>query len=193
MTEASIKTQLRERVRDVLQAISADQHAALSSAMVNRLVNIPPFRAARTIFLFSPLRGEPALAEAMNVAVQWGAKAFSPRFNATSGQYEAAMCLSNERMVKGPFGTFEPDAGCPSIPLNQLDLVLVPGIAFDFAGRRLGRGKGFYDRLLAEVRGHKCGVAFDEQIVAEVPEEPHDVRVDSILTPSRWHLCSRAA
>jgi 5-formyltetrahydrofolate cyclo-ligase len=47
--------------------------------------------------------------------------------------------------------------------------------------------------LLAEVRGHKCGVAFDAQIVAEVPEELHDVRVNSILTPTRWHLCLRAA
>jgi 5-formyltetrahydrofolate cyclo-ligase len=47
--------------------------------------------------------------------------------------------------------------------------------------------------LLAEVRGHKCGVAFDAQVVAEVPEEPHDIRVDSILTPTRWHLCPRAA
>lgn len=193
MRESPLKAQLRERVRDALRAISVDQHAEFSLAMVNRLIDIPPFRAAKAILLFSPLRGEPALAEAMDTADQWGAKEFLPRFNAASGQYEAAMCLSSERMVKGPFGTFEPDAGCPSIPLNQLDLVLVPGIAFDFAGRRLGRGKGFYDRLLAEVSGHKCGVAFEEQIVAEVPEEPHDVRVDSILTPSRWHLCPRAA
>jgi 5-formyltetrahydrofolate cyclo-ligase len=58
-------------------------------------------------------------------------------------------------------------------------------------GRRLGRGKGFYDRLLAEFRGHKCGVAFDAQIVATVPEEPHDVRVDSILTPAGWRVCHR--
>ena len=82
---------------------------------------------------------------------------------------------------------------CEPAPLNRLDLVLVPGVAFDAQGRRLGRGKGFYDRLLAKVRGHKCGVAFDVQIVSGLPEEPHDVRVDSILTPSRWHLCQRAA
>ena len=77
--------------------------------------------------------------------------------------------------------------------MSRKDLVFVPGIAFDLVGRRLGRGKGFYDRLLAGVRGHKCGVAFDTQLVAEMPEEPHDMRVDSIITPSRWRLCPRAA
>jgi 5-formyltetrahydrofolate cyclo-ligase len=65
-------------------------------------------------------------------------------------------------------------------------LVLVPGVAFDLRGRRLGRGKGFYDRLLADAGGLKCGVAFDEQIVTEIPVEPHDVSVDCILTPTRW-------
>jgi 5-formyltetrahydrofolate cyclo-ligase len=63
---------------------------------------------------------------------------------------------------------------------------LVPGVAFDLHGRRLGRGKGFYDRLLADVRGKTCGVAFDEQIVREVPVEPHDSDVNCILTPTRW-------
>jgi len=65
-------------------------------------------------------------------------------------------------------------------------LILIPGIAFDLHGRRLGRGKGFYDRLLTEIRGVKCGIAFDEQIVEKIPVEPHDVRMDFILTPTRF-------
>jgi 5-formyltetrahydrofolate cyclo-ligase len=63
---------------------------------------------------------------------------------------------------------------------------LVPGLAFDPSGRRLGRGKGFYDRLLAMVRGRKCGIAFEEQVVPEIPVEPHDIRLDCLLTPRRW-------
>ena len=92
-------------------------------------------------------------------------------------------------MVSGRFGVREPGADCPLISLNQLDLILVPGVTFDLTGHRLGRGKGFYDRLLAGFCGHKCGVAFEAQIVAAVPAEPHDVLVNSILTPTRWHLC----
>ena len=66
------------------------------------------------------------------------------------------------------------------------DLILVPGVAFDLHGRRLGRGKGFYDQLLAAVRGTTCGVAFEQQMVREVPVEPHDIHLNSILTPTRW-------
>jgi 5-formyltetrahydrofolate cyclo-ligase len=109
-----------------------------------------------------------------------------PRLDLASGTYEAARLMTCSQLVPGRFGVPEPEAGCPAVPLNQLDLILVPGVGFDSAGRRLGRGKGFYDRLLAQVRGHKCGVAFEQQLVTELPEEPHDVRVDSILTPTRW-------
>jgi 5-formyltetrahydrofolate cyclo-ligase len=86
----------------------------------------------------------------------------------------------------GQFGIREPLATCQEVELNRLDFVLVPGVAFDLHGRRLGRGKGFYDQLLPAVRGQTCGVAFDEQIVCEVPVEPRDVHLNCILTPTRW-------
>src|SRR5204863_2517253 len=86
----------------------------------------------------------------------------------------------------GRFGIREPAEHCPPISLNRLDFILVPGVAFDLTGRRLGRGKGFYDQLLAAVSGTTCGVAFDEQIVREIPVAPHDIRVNCILTPTRW-------
>jgi 5-formyltetrahydrofolate cyclo-ligase len=112
-----------------------------------------------------------------------------PQTDPATGCYAASIVRNREEMRPGRFGVPEPPAGCPVILLNQLDLVLVPGVAFDLLGGRLGRGKGFYDRLLAQVRGHKCGVAFDLQIVSSVPVEPHDIRVDSILTPMRWQPC----
>jgi 5-formyltetrahydrofolate cyclo-ligase len=69
--------------------------------------------------------------------------------------------------------------------LDQFDLVLVPGMAFDSSGNRLGRGQGFYDRLLAETSGVKCGVGYDFQLLEKIPAEPHDAKVDFILTPTR--------
>ena len=88
-------------------------------------------------------------------------------------------------IATGAFGIREPAARCPEISLNRLDLILVPGVAFDLHGRRLGRGKGYYDRLLAGVRGVKCGIAFDEQMVNDVPAGPSDVRMDFMVTPTR--------
>ncbi len=92
--------------------------------------------------------------------------------------------------MSGPFWIPEPKPACAQIPLDALKLVLVPGVAFDLCGRRLGRGRGFFDRLLAEAGGLKCGIAFDEQIVPAIPVESHDVQMDFILTPTR---CLRIA
>jgi len=87
--------------------------------------------------------------------------------------------------MTGPFNIREPKPDCAKVPFVDFDLVLVPGTAFDLRGNRLGRGMGFYDRLLAKIRGVKCGLGFDEQIAVEIPVEPHDVRMDFILTPTR--------
>ena len=76
--------------------------------------------------------------------------------------------------------------GQPDQFAAQETIVHQPGVAFDLQGRRLGRGKGFYDRLLADLRGTICGVAFDEQIVSELPVGPTDISVNCILTPTRF-------
>ena len=110
-----------------------------------------------------------------------------PRFLPRTQTYIACRVLNSQVDVEiGKFGIREPSARCAEVSLNQLDFILVPGVAFDLNGRRLGRGKGFYDRLLAQVRGVTCGVAFEQQIAGEVPAGPHDVGLNCILTPTRW-------
>jgi 5-formyltetrahydrofolate cyclo-ligase len=191
--ESLSKTALRQRVRTTLDAMTISDCRALSQNLCAILRVQPIWRTAASALYFAPLSGEPDLTLLLEEAWADGKIVALPYFNSLTGLYSARAVSSRSELIPGQFGVLEPGAGCPSVSLNQLDLVLVPGVAFDLGGRRLGRGKGFYDRLLAEVRGHKCGVAFDMQIVAEVPEEPHDIRVDSILTPTRWHLCPRAA
>jgi 5-formyltetrahydrofolate cyclo-ligase len=181
----------RRRVRELLRALPAEARTVASRHLVNLLLTHPAWSSATSVLCFSPLADEPDITALIDDAVRARKTVALPRYDSGNNQYGAAKIEASVQCVRGPFGALEPGPGCPSVPLNQLDLVLVPGVAFDSAGRRLGRGKGFYDRLLAEVRGHKCGVAFDEQVVAELPEEPHDVRVDSIVTPTRW-LSARA-
>ena len=88
-------------------------------------------------------------------------------------------------IVIGKYGVREPAATCEEIPLDQFDLVLIPGMAFDLQGNRLGRGRGFYDRILATASGVKCGVAYDFQLQEKIPTEPHDAKVNFIVTPGR--------
>lgn len=140
--------------------------------------------------LFASMHSEPDIWPLINEALSAGKTVALPRFCPATQTYEAG-CIRDldTDLQRGKLGIREPGPHCPTFALNRLDLVLVPGVAFDPHGRRLGRGKGYYDRLLAEVRGVKCGVAFDEQIVPEVPVGPHDAPLNCIVTPTRWLEC----
>lgn len=191
--ESSGKSVLRDRVRELVRAIPAEERRTLSQHLCAVALRDNHWRSAGSFLFFAPLPDEPDITPLLDELWRAGKLVALPRFDAGTNSYAACVVSNRAELIAGRFGVLEPGPACPLIPLNQLDFTFVPGVAFDLEGRRLGRGKGFYDRLLAGVRGHKCGVALEAQIVTEVPEEPHDVRVDSILTPTRWHECRRAA
>jgi len=182
-TKAAVRIQARERYL----ALSDSERRERSEELCAQAIRMKCWQAAKTLLLFAPLPTEPdvwpllqrALSEAKIVAL--------PGFDANADHYVARR-VSNPKVeiVKGKFGIREVVDRSPEISLKQLDLTLVPGVAFDARGGRLGRGKGYYDRLLAEAGGTKCGIAFDEQLVEAVPLDPHDIRLNCILTPTRW-------
>jgi 5-formyltetrahydrofolate cyclo-ligase len=142
------------------------------------------------VLFFAPLPEEPDIWPVFMQIWKHGVAVALPRFHPEEKGYAAHLVRDPHRdVVAGHFGIREPAPACPVHPINLLDVVLVPGVAFDLGGRRLGRGAGYYDRLLIGVRGTTCGVAFDEQISGELPVEPHDVHVNCILTPTRWLSC----
>jgi 5-formyltetrahydrofolate cyclo-ligase len=136
------------------------------------------------------MAGEPDIRPLLEEALAGHKTLALPRFNAQLGDYDICPVTGLADLKPGHFGILEPGLKCPVFPRERLDFLLVPGLAYDIMGRRLGRGKGYFDRLLAGVQGHKCGVAFDWQVVEEVPVGPRDVGVDSLLTPSRFVRCA---
>lgn len=187
---AERKRALRRQIRDVQDRVSADERARASAELCRQIQLQPIWQESRHVLLFSPLPDEPDIRPLLEAARRAGQRVALPRFDAGRSDYEARWIESANALVRGHFGILEPGAGAPVAELNRLDFILVPGVSFDCSGRRLGRGKGYFDRLLAQVRGHKCGVAFEWQVVAEVPVEPHDIGVNSLLTPSRWFRCA---
>jgi 5-formyltetrahydrofolate cyclo-ligase len=181
------KAALRRQVRAAITRLSQAERAAASEAACHRLTEQRIWQAARRVLLFSALNDELDLGALLSAGRSAGKLVALPRFVPAADTYEAALVNDPDRdLVPGRYGVCEPRAECPSVPANQLDFVLVPGVAFDAAGRRLGRGKGYYDRMLSALRGIKCGATFDVQVVPEIPHEPHDVRLDCLLTPTRW-------
>jgi 5-formyltetrahydrofolate cyclo-ligase len=178
------KAALRRKIRVRLDKISAAGREASSLKLCAILREQSFFQNAATILFFAPLPDEPDLWPLLQEALAAGKIVALPQFNAATQNYCVRRVENlQEEIVTGQFGVREPKSSCAEIAPDKIDLALVPGVAFDLRGNRLGRGKGFYDRLLTDVRGLKCGVAFDEQ-VDEVPAGRSDVPVDFILTPS---------
>ncbi len=182
-TKEEFRQQLRARVKE----LSPTQRQELSEAARKQLSFQCAWGDARAILFYSPLPDEIDLSPLMGEALAAGCKVALPRFIPETGVYAAyEITHPTTQCIRGTFNILEPSHECPVFPLNRLDLVLVPGVGFDQSGHRLGRGRGFYDRLLISASGVKCGVAFDEQLVEKLPVESHDVRLNYILTPTRW-------
>lgn len=181
------KASLRKQVLQRLAGIPAETRQSASQSACRLLANQPAWQKSSTVLFFAPLPGEIDLWPLMRQALQAGKRVALPRFDPAADEYRACQISDLDRDVRpGRFGIQEPIHDCHEAPLNRLDLILVPGVAFDLHGHRLGRGKGYYDRLLPAANGTTCGVAFDEQIVEELPVESHDSDVNCILTPTRW-------
>jgi len=181
------KATLRRRLRAELKSLVADSRASASTELCMRVRASAAWQSARAVLVFFPDASEPDITPLLEDALTKGKLLALPRFDTATAAYEPVQITDLAReVVAGPFLVREPVAGCPRVALNRLDLALVPGLGFDAHGGRLGRGKGHYDQLLAGFSGLKIGVAFDCQIVAEVPREPHDIALDAVVTPLRW-------
>jgi len=184
MTTIETKSDLRAHIRARLENISEAVRAVESIELRERLqAQIP---SAHTILFFAPLPDELDVWPMLEIALATGTNCALPFFDAEKKSYGAKL-LKNlaADIITGKFGVREPAATCAEIPLNQFDLVLVPGLAFDLSGNRLGRGQGFYDRVLSAASGIKCGVCHNFQLLEKIPSESHDAKVDFIFTPAR--------
>ena len=185
---AHLKAQLRRDLRAAAARFSSADRAAASGQICQRLTEQSVWKQAKSILFYFPMPDEPDIHPLFSDALAGGKVAALPRYSDSGQHYQACQVLDLERQLRlGAFGIQEPVAACPIFDLKMLDLVLVPGVGFAPNGFRLGRGKGYYDRLLPAITGFKCGVAFEWQMVIEIPTEPHDVCLDCILTPTRWH------
>jgi 5-formyltetrahydrofolate cyclo-ligase len=187
MTGASEKQILRAEMRARLRAIPAEARKRAAKRVCDRIRAERRWQEAESVLLYWALPDELDLRELLREALEAGKRAALPRYDPETSCYVAVVPPVNVlEMAAGQFGILEPPSHHPILPLNRLDFAVAPGLAFDLSGRRLGRGKGFYDRLLANVRGLKCGVCLDEQIQSMLPAEPHDVTLNCLATPSRW-------
>src|SRR6266581_1090785 len=162
---AQLKAQLRRTLREQAKQFSAAERSAASAQICQRLTEQSVWKRARSILFYFPMPDEPDIHRLFTAALAGGKASAFPRYSRTDQHYVACQIHDLERALQpGSFGILEPTVDCPIFDLKKLDLVLVPGVGFTLNGFRLGRGKGYYDRLLAEIAGFKCGMAFEWQL-----------------------------
>ena len=180
------KAEVRAEIRQLLRCLSSEERATQSARACERLRQQAIWREAKTVLFYAPLGDELDLTSLFVDCEAEGRRIALPGFDATRGNYAAWFIADWRRDVAaGKFGILEPAAHCRRHPVERVDLILVPGVAFTSDGWRLGRGKGFYDRLLSQVSGQRCGVAWNFQVREALPHEPHDLAMDYLLTPER--------
>ncbi|HUA66878.1 MAG TPA: 5-formyltetrahydrofolate cyclo-ligase [Alphaproteobacteria bacterium] len=182
----ALKNELRVKFRAAVKNLPPEKRKSDSDKLRAILKTQPLFQSARSILFFASLPEEPDLWPLINETLAGKKMVALPCFDSDNQVYQPRRVNDvHVEILSGKFGIREPVETCVAIPPNDLDLILVPGVAFGLDGHRLGRGKGYYDRLLQDFTGRKMGIAFDEQIVEIVPSESNDVRMDLILTPTR--------
>lgn len=186
------KRELRRTMRAWLRGLSPEDAGDRSERICRSILGTRAYREAETIMAFLPIPGEPDLRGVIERAFADGKRVCLPRAEWDAGTMEAILVDGPGFLVRaGRHGVLEPDGDQRAAP-GSIDLVLVPGLAFDRAGVRLGRGAGFYDRFLGDCSGLRLGVGFGEQVVEAVPRQPHDEPVHAVATESGVIVCDAA-
>ena len=188
------KRRLRTLLRQQRRALSAQAVRKNSQRITARLCARAMFRQARQILLYSPDDNEVDTEGLWQEARRRGIAVYYPRVTADKQQVEFVRRHDSQPLIPGVFDILVPPGEDMLTSVTQTDLILVPGVGFDPTGHRLGRGRGYYDRAVKGVLAGalRVGLAHECQFVSHLPVDPHDERVDYIVTERRLIECAGA-
>ena len=178
MTE---KAELRKLWMEREAGLPEDYIAESNAGIIRNLFSLREFQNAETILFFYCIRSEPDTHEMIRRTLDIGKTVALPK-TYPKGIMEAREIGGFDELTPSRFGIPEPAAPAPVIEPDELDFIVVPSVAFDREGYRLGHGAGYYDIYLASTRAFACGIAREKMLVPRVPREKHDVRVNCIVT-----------
>lgn len=184
--ETTDKPSLRARLLAFRKARAPADVARASAAIARGVLALAELSGARTVALYQALPFEPDTTALWRELAGRGVHTVFPRIEKGSKVLHFGAADGDDDLRRGPMGIREPVPG-REVPLAAIDLFLVPGVAFDLAGWRLGYGGGYYDATLAQVRDEapRVGLCFDEELLERLPSEAHDAPVDVVVTDLR--------
>jgi len=186
------KKQLRTQLRAQRRSLSAQEVSEKSRSITQRLLAFAPFQQAVTVVLYNADDNEVVTEAIWREATRQNKAVFYPRITADKKDLEFVRRFPQDQLIVGTFGILIPPGNDLLTKLAATDVVLTPGVGFDPHGHRLGRGKGYYDRAFRGVlaRALRVALAYELQVLPEIPAGPHDELVNWIVTEERLISCT---
>lgn len=185
MGEKELKRELRQKILALRASLTESERERRSLQATDRLLSLPALSSCQTIMLFYPFNDEIDTRFFLAEARKRGQEIWLPLTQVAARKLTPYLYRTEEELRPGVYGIMEPDPSRSQLAdLSRLDAVVVPGVAFDKAGGRMGYGGGFYDRFLAQLEQKPLlvGFAFANQVVERVPLEAHDYQLDFLVT-----------
>ena len=186
------KKRIREKLKSLRSKLSREEVAVKSDRIQKLLFSLPEFQSAKTVCFYVGKGNEVQTERMIKDSLKQGKRVLVPITDEKSGKLVLSELLDYDNELEpGAFGVLEPKPACRRIvQATEADLMVVPGVAFDFQGHRLGHGKGYYDRFLLEVSKLRTGVpfiglAYELQVLDRIPHGPNDLSVHKIVTEKR--------
>jgi 5-formyltetrahydrofolate cyclo-ligase len=184
-----VKSQIREEIAEKFAALSANEIAEKTKAIENRLFDFANFLESKIALLYVNNEHEVQSENILKRAYSYNKIVVLPVYNTENFEMELKKVDDLEKdLVSGPRDILQPDESrCKIVPIDKIDIAIIPAVALDEKGGRIGSGKGYYDRLIPRlaITTRKVALALEEQIVPQVPIESHDKHVDIIITENR--------
>lgn len=185
------KEALRERARAIRSKVSEEAAAKASEAVSRELIEAIDWSKARSLLAYAPIQSEIDPSGVVEAFWRRGRAVAFPAVEPKARRLLPRRATSWAELRPGPYGIPEPSPASPALPARAIDVVLIPGLAFDRRGYRLGYGGGYYDRFLPHLRpgALKVGLTYAELLWDALPVEPHDQAVDWVATEEGIHRC----
>jgi len=183
------KSQIREEIAKKIDALSAKEIAEKTKSIENRLFDFANFLESKITLLYVNNEHEVQTAHILKRAFAYNKIVVLPAYNTQNFEMELKKVDNLEKdLCMGPRQILQPDeTSCKVVPIDKIDIAIIPAVALDEKGGRIGSGKGYYDRLIPRlaITTRKVALAFEDQIIPQVPIESHDKHVDIIITEDR--------
>lgn len=182
ISSSEVKREIRRKMLALRRALSDDEAVKKAESLTSWILTLPEYKKAKRIMAFLAMKGESNLDGLIARALSDGKEVCVP-VCLPERQMEAGRLLDMDHFVRGPLGLRDLPKGYDTVSPEKLDLVLVPGVACDREGNRLGMGAGYYDRYLVHVPFEKrIAALWDFQVAEAIPSEPFDERMAKIVT-----------